>query len=246
MAINNVNTDFKMFGRVLRTREEFMLSEEKAANFYKEKMRKIVEPPELQLAYNGLCRLTTIEVEKMPIDWIQRAIQEKMSKLKEEYNDFVMRSKIQNEIEALENGFARISPHDDCIDSIGVDIVHPFLWEVNIAHEKPFRPEYEYSLRSDELFINLSVTIYKIQNANKYLVETHRKKGRSYVYIYLQTELSKCLSEKEDLYKIYKERVPILLLSEGLGLLGFNHSSQNVVRYFLNELIVKEVCSYIW
>jgi hypothetical protein len=57
-------------------------------------------------------------------------------------------------------------------------------------------------------------------------------------------------AEKEKINWFYKAREPLLLLYEGLDLHGDfinknKNKNKNIVKYLLNDLIMRELCSFI-
>ena len=243
--MSSLALDFKKYGKVVTWQE--------MEEFEEARRRSLTEPPEMM--YKSWRDTEVI----MPLQVIQQIIEDEIEKIEE---NFMIES-----IKEAKNIAGQLFPmlpavsHDNLIATKNVIKRNPFDWTIEIQHEMPERQEgwneqiYELMKRQDELHGKIEVRIYtnnENKSLEKYYIYINRLSGRTPVYYDVRSSLIKKLKEKEIVERRFILRKGLIMLMEGTaykegeeGEEGEKYKETHITRYLCDEMIVRELCSFI-
>jgi len=196
----------------------------------------------------------------MPLKEVQSTISDVVNNIGQNYAKLALEEKINNDSEEIEFGYARAPVRGHDISYVDIQNVNPVQWKIFIQHELPLkldgmRDEFyqDCILKDKRLYLKMEINIYIHRECDNFIghfVEIHRLSGRSQVYYDFYRNVCQVFAEKEKINWFYKAREPLLLLYEGLDLHGDfinknKNKNKNIVTYLLNDLIMRELCSFI-
>ena len=126
-----------------------------------------------------------------------------------------------------------------------------FYWEFKVEHVIPEKPDsisetqYESFMEQEkrntsrvEIFIYRDNPSKNTDTKTNYFICMNRLFGRSYSYTDFTNALKIHLKKKKDMGNLYDLREPLIKLQ-------YYRENTHIIKYITNELIIREVCSFI-